>query len=230
MIRSQTLDQRRLEFSGLCQGGRAGCASRIHQCDRDLVADRTMWPNHHFQVAVFPSCMILVVEKVKHTTRDKTRFCTACIRTALEKYYHVRTPDQVRGDGEVDEFVRLNGFAGSHFRHAGLDPASSGAASAVQRVSTLKDLSAVSDLRVCLGMLVLHSVMPDLIWHPVAPLLRCKRVFRAEGLERAGPRIRSGVTGKLATSAARMRWCCGHEFRGRAGNGRCPASRGSLSR
>ena len=89
--RSQTLDQRRLAFSGLCQGGGLVAPSWIHQCDRDLVADCTMWPNHHVQVAVFPSWMILVVGKVKHTTRDKTRFCTACIRTALEKYYHVRS-------------------------------------------------------------------------------------------------------------------------------------------
>jgi len=38
------------------------------------------------------------------------------------------------------------------------------------------------------------SVMPDLIRHPATARLRRERVFRDQGLDRAGPRIRSGVT------------------------------------
>jgi len=36
--------------------------------------------------------------------------------------------------------------------------------------------------------------MPDLIRHPVTARLRRARVLRDQGLDRTGPRIKSGVT------------------------------------
>jgi hypothetical protein len=45
LVRSPTLDRRKVEFSGLMSRRRAGCAGGSHEGNRGLVADRPMRPN-----------------------------------------------------------------------------------------------------------------------------------------------------------------------------------------